>query len=144
MKFNMSGISSALGILSKFIDIGKKIAKLPAFVLPQYQSAATDLYQICQKLLKANGVFARLIQADAEMVAFVFDEVIGRLDSFVNTVENEVDTDNLDRAEELRLEFKSETKEMVRQLEKFSGELSDLTISFAKIARVPLMLGGLI
>jgi len=210
----MSGISSALGVISKFIDIGKEIAKLPALFLPQYQSSATDLYEICQKLLKANenlsrwlhrfryldlsdrnatslafqeyrsmktgpefqqmkfscfdissiyyrnislkigmwfsnqqkieeaeGIFNRLTDADEDMVAFVFDIVIGRLDEFVDEVENEFDVGNLDRAEELRLEFKSETKEIAQQLEKFSGDLSDLTISFAKIARVPITLG---
>lgn len=210
----MSGISPALGVISKFIDIGKEIAKLPALVLPQYKSAATDFYQICQKLLKVNenlsrwlhrfryldlsdlnatslafqeyrskrpgpefqqmkpscydisniyyrdisskiglwfsnqqkreeaeGIFNRLTDADEDMVSFVFDIVISRLDKFVDEVENEFDVGNLNRAEELRLKFKSETKEIAQQLEKFSSDLSDLTISFAKIARVPITLG---
>ncbi len=94
-----------------------------------------------QKIEEAEGIFNRLTDADEDMVAFVFDIVIGRLDEFVDEVENEFDVGNLDRAEELRLEFKSETKEIAQQLEKFSGDLSDLTISFAKIARVPITLG---
>jgi hypothetical protein len=213
----MSEIDAAIGTVSNFIALGKELAKLPALVLPQYAPAAKDLYEICQKLLKANenlsrwfyrfryfdfnnpngrsefltaikeyknmkngpefqqlkfscsdiggiyymnieskigkwfsdshkmeeakGVFARLTDADADMIAFVFDEVIGRLDAFLGKVENEVDLGNLDRAEELRLEFKSETKEIAQQLERFSDELSDLTINFAKIARVPITIG---
>ena len=45
------------------------------------------------------------------------------------------------RAEALRFKFKSETKEISQQLESLNGQLSDLVISFAKIAGVPITLG---
>ena len=210
----MLDLLASIETIDKFVGIAGELAKLPALVLPQYQLAAKDLYEICQKLLKANenlsrwlhrfryldlsspgvpsiaiqeyrtmksgpefqqlkfscgdiskiyykdisskigswfsdrhkmeeaeGTFTKLTHADSEMVAFVFDEVIARLDTFVDKVENEVDTSNLDKAEELRLEFKSKTKEIAQQLEKFSNDLSELVINFAKIARVPITLG---
>jgi hypothetical protein len=212
----MSEIKNAVGTLNDFIALGKEIAKLPALVLPQYQPAARDLYELCQKLLKANerlsdwlhrfryfdfrssdaysksldtireyktmkngpefqqlkcscadisniyyrdisskiakwfsdqqkleeatGIFTKLTNADAEMVRFVFDTVVKRIDDFLSKMENYVDTNNLDKAEECRLDFKSDTNKIAQQLEKFSSDLSDLVISFSKIARVPVTL----
>jgi hypothetical protein len=52
-------INSALDAIDKFIKICKELAGLPALVLPQYGAAAAGLYQICQKLLKANENVAR-------------------------------------------------------------------------------------
>jgi phosphohistidine phosphatase SixA len=65
---------AALNIIENFIDLGKQVAKLPALVLPQYQSAANDLYRISQVILKSNENLSRwlnrfryfdFIQADA-------------------------------------------------------------------------------
>ena len=50
----MPSIKSSFEIFDKFTSIAKEIAKLPALVLPKYQAAAQDMYQICQKLLTAN------------------------------------------------------------------------------------------
>ena len=51
-----------------------------------------------------------------------------------------VDTGNLPEAEKLRLEFKLATADLTPTLEFFGNELSDLTITFAGIARVPITL----
>lgn len=51
----MAGIE----IFQQFIELGKELAKLPVLVLPQYQPAATDLYEICKKILSANENMAR-------------------------------------------------------------------------------------
>jgi hypothetical protein len=55
----MPSVVKSLDIFDKFINIAKEIAKLPALVLPQYQAAAQDMYQICQKLLTANEDLSR-------------------------------------------------------------------------------------
>lgn len=212
----MPAITPALGILDKFISVASELAKLPALVLPQYQSAAQDLYEICQKLLTANenlsrwlyrflyfdfrqsdarsklltavqeykamksgpefqqlkfscsdigqiyyrniasklgnwftsqqkleeveGIFAALTDADRDMVAFIYDHVVARLDDFVRRAEQDVERNAMNDAEEARLQFKAESREVTERLEKFSGELSDLVILFAGIARVPVSL----
>jgi hypothetical protein len=51
--------AAALDVLKEFIGVANELAKLPALLLPQYQPAARDLYEICQKLLKANESLSR-------------------------------------------------------------------------------------
>ncbi len=46
-------------LIEQFISIGKEIAKLPALILPQYQSAAADLFEICKKILTSNENMAK-------------------------------------------------------------------------------------
>lgn len=55
----MVTITTTLDVFDKFITIAKQLAALPALVLPQYQNAARDLYEICQKLLTANENLSR-------------------------------------------------------------------------------------
>jgi hypothetical protein len=55
----MATILPTLEVFEKFIDIGKEIARLPQLVLPQYQAAARDLYEISQRLLTANENLSR-------------------------------------------------------------------------------------
>lgn len=55
----MPDIATSLSIFEKFIKVANELAKLPALVLPQYQSAAQDMYKICQKLLTANENLSR-------------------------------------------------------------------------------------
>lgn len=45
-------------------------------------------------------------------------------------------------AEERRLKFKVDSKDITEALGKFSGELSDLIIKFAQIAQVPVTIGS--
>jgi hypothetical protein len=213
----MPAITPTLEVLDKFISIAKELTKLPALVLPQYQPAAHDLYEICQKLLTANenlsrwlykflyfdfrqqdartkfldlvrdyktmkqgpefrqlkfscgdisavyyrnidskigswfsnqgkleeaqGIFTKLTDADNDMVAFTYDHVVGKLDNGVDSIEKHVEAGVLNDAEDVRLQIKADMREVTEHLEKFSGELSDLVIRFANIARVPVTLG---
>ncbi len=59
----MPGMGKSLDIFDKFISIAKEIAKLLALVLLQYQAAAQDMYQICQKLLTANENLSRWLHS---------------------------------------------------------------------------------
>jgi hypothetical protein len=75
------------------------------------------------------------------MFSFNYDEVINRLDSFLTLVDQHVDSGVLNDAEEYRLKFKVDSKNITEAVEKFSGELSDLVIKFTQIARVPVTIG---
>lgn len=55
----MPSVKDGLDLIEQFISLGKEIAKLPALVLPQYQPAAADLFEICKKILTANENTAR-------------------------------------------------------------------------------------
>jgi len=94
-----------------------------------------------QKLEETAGIFAALIDTDNEMTAFVYDHVVTKLDDFVTKAEQHVNAAAFDAAEEARLQFKADSREVTERLEKFSGELADLVITFAQIARVPVTLG---
>jgi hypothetical protein len=50
----MPGFVIGLDTIDKFVKLGNELAKLPAFLIPQYRAAAVSLYEICQKLLIAN------------------------------------------------------------------------------------------
>jgi predicted Zn-dependent protease with MMP-like domain len=93
-----------------------------------------------QKLEEVEGIFAALTDADRDMVAFTYDHVVARLDDFVRQAEKDVERGAMNDAEEARLQFKAESREVTERLEKFSGELPDLVILFAGIARVPVTL----
>lgn len=90
---------------------------------------------------KVEGIFKALTYADAEMVSFTYDEVISGLDRFLDQVEKHVDSGAFNDAEENRLKFKVDSKDITEALEKFSGELSNLVISFANSAKIPITHG---
>lgn len=212
----MAALKEGIEIIQQFIALGKELAKLPALVLPQYQPAAIDLYEICKKILGANenmarwllrfryfdfqspnarsefmnavreygalktgasfkqlkfscsdiaqiyyknissklgswfsdsqkfeeaaGIFAKLTDADRDMVSFAQEAILDNLDSFINKVERQVDAGNLNEAEELRLQFKNDTGVVVQFLENFGDNLSELVLEFARVARVPVTL----
>jgi hypothetical protein len=50
------------------------------------------------------------------MVSFVVDDVLSRLDKFVDSAENALESGNLDEAQRRRLEFKRETIEITKRL----------------------------
>jgi hypothetical protein len=205
-----------LELTQKFIGLGRELVKLPALVLPEYQPATRDLYEICKKILTANentarwlhrfryfdfkasdarskflglvreyralragpefkklkfncsdigqiyyrdissklarwfadstvrenaaGLFQKLTDTDLAMVEFLEEGVFKALDDVLDRMEKEVDAGTIENAEGLRLQLKSETKEVVTYFERFSDDLSDLVLSFAKLARVPLTL----
>jgi hypothetical protein len=213
----MPGVLAALDIFDKFIGIAKELAKLPQLVLPQYHSAARDLYEISQRLLASNenlsrwlyrflyfdfrqpdartrflelvrdyrvmkqgpelrqlkfscgdigtiyyrnvasklgswlaesttrreqaeGIFMALSDADSDLVAFTYDHVIKELDRAVEEMEKCVELGDVDGAESIRLQAKSEMRDLTTHLESFAGALADLVISFANAARAPVTL----
>jgi hypothetical protein len=93
-----------------------------------------------RRLQEAETIFAELSNADAAMVDFISDEVIEQLDAFVSEVERHIQAKDMNAAEESRLRYKAESREVTERLEKFSGELADLVIHFANIARTPVTL----
>lgn len=84
---------------------------------------------------EVQGIFRRLSQADGEMVKFVFDGIIKEVDFFIDGVENIVQNNKMDDAEEQRLIFKSDTAKATEKMEEFSNDLSDLVIQYARIAK---------
>lgn len=212
----MTTVKAGLELIEQFISLGKELAKLPALVLPQYQLAAADLFEISKKILTANensarwlhrfryfdfkdsdarsnflaavqeyrslrsgpqfqqlkfscgdisqvyyrnissklggwfsdsqkleeaeGIFTKLTDADMEMVHFLQEHILTKLDSYLGEIETHIDFENIEEAERLRLELKSETGEVVQCLERFGDALSELVLDFSKIARIPLTL----
>lgn len=99
-----------------------------------------NIFSDKSKLEDVAGIFQKLISADADMLITLEDNVLKKLDNYIEEVEGLVNTDQLGEAEEKRLEFKQECKEMLKELNDFSNELSGLTITFAKLAQIPLTL----
>lgn len=99
-----------------------------------------NLFTRRPKREQVEGVFYSLSEADAEMVAFIYDYAMARLDDFVNEAEADVNSGAMDAAEGARLRAKIDLGPVTRRLEVFSEELSDLVLQFAQIAREPVTL----
>jgi archaellum component FlaC len=93
-----------------------------------------------KKRKEVKQIFDSLSNADNDMVVFTYEHVMDKLDKFVDKAEQNVDSGNMDSAEQDRLKFKAEFKEVTDRLEKFSGELADLVIQFAGMAKIPVTL----
>lgn len=83
---------------------------------------------------EVQGIFKRLSQADGEMVKFVFDGIVKEIDYFIDVVEDLVQNNDIDYAEEQRLLFKSDTAKATEKMEEFSNDLANLVIQYARIA----------
>jgi len=94
------------------------------------------------KLEEVEGMFETLANADSDMLAFTYDNVLARLDDFVAKTEKSLERGSADEAEETRLRFKSEMRDVVERLEWFGGEIADLVLRFAAAARVPVTLAS--
>lgn len=88
----------------------------------------------------ASKVFEELGSADASMVAFIHDELVGKLDAFVREVEPLVDKGALDEAERVRLRLKVEWADLSEKLERFSSGLSELVLEFSRLGGQPVTL----
>jgi hypothetical protein len=185
-------IQPAVDLFDKFINIATELAKLPQLVLPQYQAAAQDLYEISQKLLTANenvshwlykflyfdfqqhdaraqflnlvrdyktmkqgaefqqlkfscagiyqiyhrniasklgnwfssrtklneaqNMFGLLSGGDADMISFIYDQVVKALDNAVDDMEKCVEASAFDDAEMRRLQTKADMKDVTERL----------------------------
>jgi hypothetical protein len=93
-----------------------------------------------QKLEAAKGIFEQMGCADEDMVSFIVEKVVGRINAFIKEVDDLVGSNHLNEAEKYRLRFKTETGEIALNIEYFNNELSDLVMKFSEIAGVPLTL----
>jgi hypothetical protein len=85
-------------------------------------------------------VFTDLGNADLDMVAFIYDTVVGGIDNFVRDVEEDVDRADLNGAETRRLQFKVDSAALSERLERFASGLSDLVLRYAGLAGRPVTL----
>ena len=95
-----------------------------------------------QRVDDVRWIFGALSSADGNMIDFIDDQVLNRLDAFETEAEGLVRANDVNGAEAARLRFKAATTDVGRRLEQFSGELSDLVIKFAGIGGVPVTLAG--
>ena len=93
------------------------------------------------KLAEAHNAFGALGSADGDMVAFVFDEVVRELDTVADAMEAAVEANDYDRAESVRLQAKASMKELTEKLAAYGGALSEIAVTFADAAGVPVTLG---
>lgn len=100
-----------------------------------------DLYPHDSRLGdQARLTFEALGNADDDMVAFIYDTVIGGIDAFLHDAEPAVDRSDLNSAEAKRLSFKVASAEMSERLERLAGGLSDLVLEYARLAQRPVTL----
>jgi hypothetical protein len=69
------------------------------------------------------------------MVGFIYGQVIGSIDSFINDVKRDANPSDLNRAESRRLDFNVASAALSERLERFGSELSDLVLQYARLAR---------
>ena len=81
-----------------------------------------------------DAAFRGLGDADDDMVAFIYDTVVGGIDEFLGVAEPAVDASDLDTAEQARLEFKVRARQLSERLERLGGGLADLVLDYARLA----------
>jgi hypothetical protein len=81
-----------------------------------------------------DAAFQGLGEADDDMVAFIYETVVGGIDMFLATAEPAVDHGDLDAAEHARLEFKVHARQLSERLERLGGGLTDLLLDNARLA----------
>jgi hypothetical protein len=104
-------------------------AKIPD-MFPDDQNAAEE----------ARMAFMEMGNADEDMVAFIYETVIGSIDRFAADSEACLDRSDLNCAEERRLQFKVASADLSGRLERFASDLSDLVLKYARLARRPVTL----
>lgn len=81
-----------------------------------------------------------LSNADDDLVAFIYDTVIGGIDHFVDTAENRLDQGDINGAEAARLQFKADSRNLSTRLVSFAGGLADLVLVYSRLAGRPVTL----
>lgn len=81
-----------------------------------------------------DAAFRALGDADDDMVAFIYDTMVGGIDAFLQAAEPAVDAGDLDAAEQARLEFKVRARPLSERLVRLSGGLTDLLLDYARLA----------
>ena len=84
-----------------------------------------------------KAIFVNLSNADNDMRAFVSEQIVGRLDSFVRDIEGilpdnaYVDLAKIKEAENKKLEFTRDSRDILKELTQMNDALNDLVIKFA-------------
>lgn len=81
-----------------------------------------------------DAAFAGLSDADEDMVAFIYDAVVGGIEDFLKLAEPAVDAGDFDAAEQARLEFKVHAQQLSERLERLGGGLADLLLDYSRLA----------
>lgn len=89
-----------------------------------------------------DAAFTGLGDADDDMVAFIYETVVGGIDDFLETAEPAVDAGDFDAAEQARLEFKVRARHLSERLERLGGGLADLVLDYARLAGRSVRLPG--
>jgi hypothetical protein len=89
-----------------------------------------------------DAAFTGLGDADDDMVAFIYETVVGGIDDFLETAEPAVDASDFDTAERARLEFKVHARQLSERLERLGGGLADLVLAYTRLAGRPVRLPG--
>jgi hypothetical protein len=84
---------------------------------------------------EARHAFWDLSNADEDMVAFIYEKVIGDIDRFVSDAERHVNNSQANLAEARRLQFKVDSADLSERLERLGGALSDLVLQYARVAK---------
>jgi hypothetical protein len=87
-----------------------------------------------------DAAFQGLGNADDDMVAFIYETVVGGIDGFLATAEPAVDHGDLDAAEHARLEFKAQARQLSERLERLGGGLTELLLGYARLAGISVRL----
>lgn len=90
------------------------------------------------ELERVKAIFVKLSNSDNDMRAFVSEQIVGRLDSFARDVGRILldntydDLTKIKEAENLKLEFTRDSRDILEQLTQMNDALNDLVIKFAR------------
>jgi hypothetical protein len=107
-------------------DIEATLGGLP----PENQDLAKEVRRVCYGL----G------ESDDRMVAFIYQKVLSSVDAFRESAEASLNRSDLNGAETARLHFSVASKDLSTRLVLFANDLSDLVLTYARIARRPVIL----
>ena len=92
--------------------------------------------------VRLDKAFSELGTADDDMVAFIYDTVVGGIDRFLREAEPAVDAGDIDTAERARLEFKVRARQLSERLERLSGGLAELRLQYSSLAGIAVTLSS--
>lgn len=89
---------------------------------------------------EVREAFNELSGGDVDMVAFIHHTVLALIDGFRGDAEPGLSRSDINAAETARLRFTGASQDLSLRLVRFAGELSDLSLAYAQIARRPVIL----
>ena len=84
---------------------------------------------------EAETIFRALCNADAMLVRVIHTEIFVSLDGICGSLLGEIEDNDLDGAEECRLKFKAELRDLITRLQAIGNNLTDLLLAFRKATR---------